>query len=191
MSSLPNLDQLHQVHELNRAFLALLQSCPREQLDCMGMPESARAPLRCASSALLDAVAVFPRALFRLDLHEPTVAAVREPLGAPADGARHDLCLSILFAARASARQSAYQARLLFDLEPVSIQQLRVLPLPELQTLAHKPDLVRCAFPERAWLWGKLLTDIRAEERQQLALVALQPGIDREWPLRRAPRAAT
>jgi hypothetical protein len=47
---------------------------------------------------------------------------------------------------------------------------------------------VHCAFAGRDWLWSELLTDPRPEMRQQLALIALQPGLPRDWPARRASR---
>jgi hypothetical protein len=84
------------------------------------------------------------------------------------------------------SRQSAYQARLLLGLEPRMIQRLRGMQLSDLQQLAYGRDLVRCAFAGRDWLWSELLTDPRPEARQQLALIALQPGLPRDWPARRA-----
>jgi hypothetical protein len=133
----------------------------------------------------------FPHALFRLSLQPDVLAAVRDPSRGVPDAAHHDLCFSILWAARSTSRQSAYQARLLFGLEAPDIQRLRTLPLPELQALARAPRLVLCAFADRRWLWSKLLSETRPEERRQLALIALQPGIERDWPVRRAPQAAT
>jgi hypothetical protein len=53
--------------------------------------------------------------------------------------------------------------------------------------LAHTPHLVLCAFPDRPWLWSQLLAETRPEGRQYLALIALQPGIDKDWPASRAP----
>jgi hypothetical protein len=63
-----------------------------------------------------------------------------------------------------------------------------VVFLADLQQLARVPQLVLCAFAGRDWLWNELLTDARPEARRQLALIALQPGLARDWPARRAPR---
>ncbi|HUL83788.1 MAG TPA: hypothetical protein VL131_16690, partial [Gammaproteobacteria bacterium] len=75
---------------------------------------------------------------------------------------------------------------LLLGLEPRAIQRLRAMRLSDLQQLAHVRQLVLCAFAGRDWIWTELLTDTRPEARQQLALVALQPGLAHDWPERRA-----
>ena len=181
----PSLDQLHQVQELNRLFLAFLQTRVREQLDCLGLPDRARPALRTASGVLLDAVAEFPRALFRLLLDEAERQPRRPPSGR-VESAQQALSLTLLLCAWTLSRQSAYQARLLLGLESRAVQRLRALQLTELQGLAHGSSLVRCAFPEREWLWTELLTERRPEARQRLVLVALQPGLERDWPVRHA-----
>jgi hypothetical protein len=151
------------------------------------LPELARPILRRASSEWLASVAEFPRALFdlRLDDRPPQV---RDPLRSRDDAARHALSLTILLCAWTLSRQSVYQARLLLALEPRTIQRLRAMQLSDLQQFAHGRDLVHCAFTGRDWLWSELLTDPRPEMRQQLALIALQPGLPRDWPARRASR---
>src|SRR5262245_48789183 len=113
------LDQLPQVHELNRAFLALLQNRVRNQRPCLGLPPSAEAVLAAAGPAALEAMAAFPRVLFQLRI------GWRPPPADPAglDEAEHELCLLALHAARQASRQSAYQARLLFGLEAAAVQQ--------------------------------------------------------------------
>ena len=181
----PSLDQLQLVHELNGLFLTYLQIRVRADADCLGLPELARPILRRASGDWLAAVAEFPRALFDLKLDErPTL--VRDPLRSRDDSARHALCLTILHCAWTLSRQSVYQARLLLALEPRTIQRLRAMQLGDLQQVAHGRELVHCAFAGRDWLWSELLTDPRPEMRQQLALIALQPGLPRDWPARRA-----
>jgi hypothetical protein len=183
----PSLDQLQQVHELNRLFLTYLQTRVRADGECLGLPELARPILRRASSEWLAAVAEFPRALFDLTLDE-RAAQTRDPLRSRDDAARHALCLTILLCAWTLSRQSVYQARLLLALEPRTIQRLRTMQLSDLQQVAHGRELVHCAFAGRDWLWSELLTDPRPEMRQQLALIALQPGLPRDWPARRASR---
>ena len=183
----PSLDQLQQVHELNRLFLTYLQTRVRTDGECLGLPEVARPILRRASSDFLAAVAEFPRALFDLTLDE-RATQMRDPLRSRDDAARHALCLTILLCAWTLSRQSVYQARLLLALEPRTIQRLRTMQLSDLQQVAHGRELVHCAFAGRDWLWSELLTDPRPEMRQQLALIALQPGLPRDWPARRATR---
>jgi hypothetical protein len=182
--SQPNHDPLQQVHELNRLFLTHLQMCLRDDLDCCGLPDVARRPLRRADAESIAAIAVFPRALFDLNLEESEPSAVHNPLRSRADGAQHALGLTILLCAWTLSRQSTYQARLLLGLQSRAMQRLRALQLSDLQPLAHAPQLVRCAFAGRDWIWQELITETRPETRQQLALVALQPGLARGWPAR-------
>lgn len=182
----PSLDQLQIIHELNRLFLTYLQMRARANAECLGLPELARPILRRTSSDRLAAVAEFPRALFDLKLEECVTPQVRDPLRSRDDAARHALCLTIVHCAWTLSRQSVYQARLLLALEPRTIQRLRAMQLGDLQHVAHGRELVRCAFAGRDWLWSELLTDPRPEVRQQLALIALQPGLPRDWPSRRA-----
>jgi hypothetical protein len=184
----PSLDQLQQVHELNRLFLTYLQTRVRADAECLGLPDLAKPILRRASGDLLAAVAEFPRTLFDLKLDERATQQVRDPLRSRDDAARHALCLTILLCAWTLSRQSVYQARLLLALEPRTIQRLRAMQLSELQQVAHGRELVHCAFAGRDWLWSELLTDPRPEMRQQLALIALQPGLPRDWPARRVSR---
>lgn len=180
-----NLDHLPQVHELNKAFLELLQARARSQRDCLGLPAGARLALCAAGDAWLESVAQFPRALFRLDLNARGRALDVEPLRSPFDASYHDLCWSILWSARQASRQSSYQARLLFGLAETEIRLLYAMSLADLKKLASEPDILRCAFAEREWLWRKLLSDARPEARRELALAALQPGVEGDWPERR------
>jgi hypothetical protein len=182
----PSSDQLRQVHELNRLFLTYLQTRVGADRDCLGLPDGARSTLRKTSAEELAAIAEFPRALFDLALDDHAAPHVRDPLPSRDDAARHALCLTILLCAWTLSRQSAYHARLLLGLEPRAIQRLRAMRLSDLQQLAHVRQLVLCAFAGRDWIWTELLTDTRPEARQQLALVALQPGLARDWPERRA-----
>jgi hypothetical protein len=188
MSNAGALDQLHQVHELNRAFLGLVQCRAREGRACFGLPPDLRREIAGAGAPLLEGVACFPRALFHAEMK-----ARSEPraFGADFDEAEHDLCLSVLLAARYASRHSAYQARLLFGLEPQNIERLRTMPLAELQQLAALPGVLQRAFSERHWFWPGLLTATRPELRRQLTLMALQPGVALGWPQRRPPHAST
>jgi hypothetical protein len=181
------LDQLHQVHELNRAFLGLLQSRVRQRRPCLGLPPSAQPALAAAGTPLLEGVAAFPRALFQLQ-----IGGAAQPTrldGDELDESEHDLCFSILFAARQSSRASAYQARLLFGLDPADVERLRGAALGGLQQLAAVPGVLECAYRDQAWFWHGLITATRPELRRQLMLMALQPRVAAAWPQRRPPQA--
>lgn len=182
-----NLDHLQQVQELNRAFLGLLQARVREQRYCFGLPEAGRTALHQASVELLDAVALFPGALFGLD---PTPSSPRRGFGVVSghDQAEHDLSLFVLLAARDASRQSTYQARLLFGLSALEVTTLARLSFSEVQRFASEPRLLQCAFTDRPWFWPGIFTATRPELRRQLMLMALQPRVALEWPRRRPPQ---
>lgn len=182
MQTTAHLDQLDQVQELNRTFVGFLQTRARAGRDCLGLPGTLHATLRAANAPLLDVAAAVPQALFRLDL-----APQHWSSGAAPDADLHEVCSAILWGARYASRQSPYQASLLFRLSPQQIQHLRTLPVAELQRLAWSPHLLHCAFCEREWIWQWLFNATQPEALAQLTLVALQPGVDRDWPHRRAP----
>lgn len=175
MSATPSVDLFQVLRELNRAFLGLLQARARLQRSCLGLPGTLRAVMRGADARLLDALADFPRALFRLRLDRAPSIDGEEPSGAPDEGERA-LRLSILLSARQTARQSAYQARLLLALEARDVERLAALSLEDLQRLAHDPGLLVCALTERHWFWPGLLTATRPESWRYLTLMALQPA---------------
>ena len=187
MQNAGTLDQLQQIHELNWAFLGLVQIRARDGRACFGLPVPLAPEIALAGPPVLEGAACFPRALFHADVGK---VCSRTELGADFDEAEHDLCLSILLAARHASRHSAYQARLLFGLEVSDIERLRGSPLILLQQLASVPGVLHCAFRERQWFWRGLLTATRPELRRQLTLMALQPGIALGWPQRRPPHAS-
>jgi hypothetical protein len=186
MAPTGNLDHLQQIQELNRAFLALLKARLEEGQPCFGLPAPARPALRSAPNEIIEAVALFPRALFRLAI----AAGERRDLSGHHDEPEHELVLSMLLAARHASRQSAFEARLLFGLEQPDIGSIGILPLVELQRLAGTPGVLQCALKERYWFWHGLLTATRPELRRQLTLMALQPGVAVDWPTRRPPHAS-
>jgi len=181
------LDQLYQVHELNRAFVGLLQARVLGRRSCLALPESAHAAVAAASTPLLEGVAAFPCALFQVRLGSrpwPSCADSADDF----DDAERNLCLSILFAVRQTSRESPYQARLLFGLLPADVERLRSSALTDVQQLACAPGLLRCAFGDRDWFWPHLFTATRPELRRQLMLMALQPCLATGWPQRRPPQ---
>jgi hypothetical protein len=188
MTTTKVLDQLQQVHELNRAFLGWLQSAARDGRTGIGLPVSVWPVIAAASGPLLDGVARFPRALFHLDLR--FAAQARAERDAGPDEAEHDLCLLIVLAVRNTTRQSAYQARLLFGLTAVEVERLCSSPLAGLQRLAGTPGVLGCVFREQRWFWHGLFEATRPELRRQLTLMALQPGVALGWPRRRPPQAS-
>ena len=182
------LDQLHQVHELNREFLGLLQSRVQNRRSCFGLPTSAHLALSVAAPPLIDGVAAFPRALFRVGFGARAWPACADD-AADFDEPEHHLCFSILHAARHTSRVSGYQARLLFDLAPADVERLRGSSLADVQQHAGAPGVLKCAFGEHAWFWQGLFTTTRPELRRQLTLMALQPSLAIAWPQRRPPQA--
>lgn len=185
------LDQVQQLRELNRAFLSLLQERVRSERSCFGLPAMLRPQLRSASGEFLDALAGFPRALFRLNLQSRSRFATEEPaVAALADAPEYGLALSILLAVRHASRQSPYHARLLLGLEAPEVSRLVAMTLEDLQRLAATPGLLHCALTDRQWFWHGLLTASRPESRHQLVLMALQPVATLGWPQRRPPRSA-
>jgi hypothetical protein len=189
MSAQIHFDHLEQIRELNRAFLGLLQSRVHARRDLLGLPASAATVLRNADGDSLDDVARFPRALFRVDC-DAADGAVGAASSDALDLSQYHLTLQILWAVRHTSRQSPHQARLLFTLDGAQLERVGALLLPDLERLAGRPGVLRCAFGARSWLWSRLLTDVRPEARRQLALIALQPGLAREWPRRRPPHSA-
>lgn len=181
MQTTAPLDQLDQVQELNRTFVGFLQNRARANGDCLGLPNAMHATLRNADPSLLDAVATVPQALFTLELDARHWSSDEAP-----DVELHEVCSAILWGARYASRQSPYQAGLLFRLSPQQIQRLRTLSVAELQKLAWSQNLLRCSFAERDWIWQWLFSATQPELRAQLTLVALQPGVERDWPQRRA-----
>jgi hypothetical protein len=181
-------DQLQQVQELNRAFLGMLQGRARGHRPCFGLPPEAHAALAAAGGPLLEAASTFPRALFQVEVP----GEHRHPVQPPADldESEHDLCFSVVFAARQTSRQSAYQARLLFGLGRGEIEHLSGAGFSELRRLAGTAGVVQCAFRERHWFWCSLFTATRPELRRQLTLMALQPRVTVGWPQRRPPQPA-
>jgi hypothetical protein len=191
MPATARLEHLEPVHELNRSFLGFLQSQAQIERDCLGLPASARPSLRAADGLLLDNAAQFPRALFQVRCHGVAEPGQESVAVGGRDARYHELVLSILWAARHTSRQSPYQAQFLLGLGVAQIELLRSLALPDLGRLAAVADVVHCAFTDQDWLWHGILTDTRPESRRQLALVALQPGLPRDWPQRRPARPAT
>jgi hypothetical protein len=181
------LDQLQQVHELNQAFLGLLQSRLRQRRPCLGLPAAAHLAVASAGSSTLEAIASFPRALFHVGLGN---GSARDDMPQDFDEAEHALCFSILFAVRQTSRHSRYHARLLFGLEPVGVERLCAAALTDMQRLACEPGVLSCAFRERHWFWPQLVTATRPELRRGLTLIALQPSLDMGWPQRRPPQPA-
>lgn len=175
-------EALAQVHEANRLFLTSLKGRDDETLERLGFPLAAVESLRRAEPEELDALAEFPRALFRLRIEPratraPARAAV--PVRAARDmSAAQILELTILYGVWSICRDSTYKARLFFGFSPREVHELRTTLLSELPSIALEALSIECAFAESAWLWHELLNETRPEVRRQLVLVALQPSID-------------
>jgi hypothetical protein len=181
-------DELQEIHELNRAFLGLLQVRARHRCSCLGLPASAHGALAAAGGQLLESAAGFPRALFQLRVLAP--AGLSPEAAADFDEAEQRMCFSSLLAARQTSRQSAYHARLLFGFTLAELERLRAAALADLQQLAGLPGVLHCAYGDREWFWPRLLAATLPELRRQLTLLAFQPSVTVAWPQRRPPRSA-
>jgi hypothetical protein len=178
-------DAFDQVQEANRLFLRWLQTLDDAGLGRIRFPLLAAKELRAADTAAIARLAEFPRALFRLrfahrmdgTLRPGVVADVDLTPFATADAARV-LALTILYSAWSISRDSTYRGRLLFGLTPREMHALRTTPLSDLPAIALTSLKLECAFGDAAWLWQRLLAEIRPEVRRQLVLVALQPPPD-------------
>ena len=184
--SQPNHDPLQQVHELNLLFLTHLQVRVR------GEPRLLRLAGRRATAAAPREPGIdrgdrrISARVVRSQARRTYAAIGRSIRCAAATTVRtHALGLTILLCAWTLSRQSVYQARLLLGLEARAIQRLRAMQLSDLQPLAYSRRLLLCAFAGRDWIWSELMSETRPEARQHLALIALQPGLRREWPARR------
>ena len=184
------LDQLQQVHELNRAFLGLLQSRLLQRRSCLGLPAPTHAAVASAGGSALEGTASLPRALFHVQLGPREWPACADT-PADFDEEEHALCLSILLAARQTSRHSRYHARLLFGLEPTGVERLSASTLADMQRLAGAPGVLTCAFADRQWIWHQLVTVARPEQKRHLTLIALQPCLAMGWPQRRPPQSMT
>ncbi len=180
------LGRLEEVLELNRAFLGYARSCASAGRDCLNLSPALQRALSVATNEQLDAAAMLRHALFRVRVHETPIGRVTDTL----DAEGRSLCQSILFGVRHVSRESPYLARCLFGLEAAEIARLRETTFDELQGLALTPGVVSVSFRERDWVLRMLLTTTAAEIHALLALVALQPRIRGEWPVRRAPHHA-
>lgn len=168
---------LDEVHELNALFLAFLQARIRTGGDGLGLPRSAARLLETAPPELVEALASFPAALFRLELESARPPGVLDPAAAIAEPALLALQLGILQAARHLTKHRVYAARLYLRISGPALVQLARLTLAELTHLASTPGLVSCAYHECDWLWQGLLSETRPEARRELLLLGLQPQI--------------
>lgn len=179
---LSHADQLAQIHELNRLFLHFLRERADAGADCLGLAPAVVTLLRYAEDAALEAAAQFPRALFDLDTREPARGTPVDVLETAASRSRQALNLTVLLCAWNMSRESDYRARLFLGLGRAAVHRLRTTPLSELPRLALAPRVLTCAFPRFERFWRELLGDTRPEVRQRLALIALQPGLEHDWP---------
>ena len=178
----PQRDELEEIHELNRLFLILLQNLARQGADCLGLSAPIAGRIRDASSAALDGMAAFPRALFVLNLRhlDASIRIIEERVEETGDNlaqARHALTLTALLTAWHMSRQRAFLAHMFLGLSATESRYLRALPLSELHLLAASPGLLRCAFPEAAELWTSLLRHAEDGLPAALRLIGLQPQL--------------
>ena len=170
-------NDLDEVQELNRLFLEFLQTRARASDDCLGLGRRVAGLLQTAAAARLDAMAAFPRALFRLESHQAESPPILDPGADVGARSRQALQLTILHSAWNMSRRNAYGARLFLGLDEAHIRRLRIMPLSELPAMSAYGGVVTCGFLEAPWLWKELLTEMRPESRRQLLLIGLQPQV--------------
>jgi hypothetical protein len=171
----PPFPALDQVRQLNRLFLEFLRSRPVIASEEFGLSPAATEPLCTASPPQIARAANFPRALFRLRLPPAIPGAVLDPLGQARDTGRRVLQLTLLQSAWHLCRPSGYAARLLLRLTDADIRRLREAEMQDIVEWSLADNLVRAAFDDLDWIWRKLLTESRPEQRRRLALIGLQP----------------
>ena len=172
----PDSAELEEIQELNLLFLIYLRAAARVGGDCLGLPARGASTLRELSSAALEAMAVFPRSLFILDLNNLTTAREHLVLFRTAlDQSLQALTLTVLHSAWNMSRQRDFQARMFLRLSAIATRRLRTVALSELPLLAGTPNLLGCAFPGARSLWATLINRTETEMPRALRLIALHP----------------
>ena len=175
----PNSAELEEIKELNLLFLIYLRLSVRGGGDCLGLPAGSVTRLRELSSASLEGVSAFPRALFDLDLKNMPVT--REHLifcRTALEQSRRALTLTILHSAWNMSHKRDFQARAFLRLSAVTTRRLRTTALSELPLLAATPGLLSCAFPGARSLWATLLDRAETEMPRALKMIALHPDTE-------------
>lgn len=172
LSALPALDEIRQ---LNRLFLDYLRSVPRVAAEHFGLSEEATDVLCRVSPAAVERAAEFPRALFRLSLPPRAPAGVMDPLGLAEGSGHRVLHLTLLYNAWHLSRASDYSARFFLRLGDDEIRRFREAQMQEILLMSLSDGLIRTAFDDVDWIWRRLLTESRPEQRRWLVLLGLQP----------------
>ena len=171
----PPLGAIEEVRQLNRLFLGFLREQPEIATEHFGLSRAASDLLRGSTADQIDCAADFPRALFRLHLPSAEPAAVMDPLGLTRESGRRILQVTLLHSAWSLCRSSGYSARLLLRLSDDEVRCLRQSDVNGILLMSHGDDVVRAAFDEFDWIWPKLLTESRPEQRRRLLLIGMQP----------------
>ncbi|MEE8542291.1 MAG: hypothetical protein V3S94_00365 [Gammaproteobacteria bacterium] len=172
----PDSAELEELQELNLLFLMYLRAAARAGGDCLGLPARSARTLRELSSTALEALSMFPRSLFLLDLNNLTTTREHLVLLRTAlDQSLQALALTVLHSAWNMSRQRDFQARMFLRLSAVATRRLRTVALSELPLLAGTPSLLSCAFPGARSLWATLINRTEAELPRALKLIALHP----------------
>jgi hypothetical protein len=185
-SATPSILALEEIRQANQLFLDFLRARPGVATDHFGLPPAASELLCRATPEQLGRAADFPRALFRLCLPPTAPVAVVDPLDLGPGSGRRVLQVALLLSASNLCRTSGYSARLLLRLNDDDIRRLREAELREILLLSHGDGILRAAYDELDWIWQRLLTESRPEQRRRLLLIGLQP----DPTLRHAPGLA-
>ena len=182
------LDQLQQIHELNRAFLGCSNRGSASAARASACRRPPRPPWRRPAAGARGRRGVPARAVSRA-ARAARLARVRRRRR-PTSTRPSTTCVSRSCSPRGiRAATARYQARLLFGLDPSDVERLRALAArghAAARLRARRRSRARSR--ERQWFWQQLFTVTRPELRRQLTLMALQPCLALGWPQRRPPQ---
>jgi hypothetical protein len=131
-------------------------------------------------------LADYPQAMFRFDFERLLTRPSEEPEAA-ADPALAGLHILLLVSSRHLCRQNPYAARLYLRLSAAQVTALGDLPMTEMQALAARRHLVRCAYVRLSWMWLELIRTVEPDRARLLILLGLQPSVELNRPILAGP----
>jgi hypothetical protein len=179
--SLPS-DGHTEIQELNRVFLNFLRGRLTARADMLGLPGQVAAVLADMADERISGLAAYPQAMFRFNLEALDAATETEPTE-PVDPALAGLHILLLVSARHLCLEKPYAARLFLRLTPAEVEALGALPMTELQRVAARRRLVRCAYVRLSWMWTELIRAVEPDRARALILLGLQPSVELNPPL--------
>ncbi|HKE45010.1 MAG TPA: hypothetical protein VKB41_10790 [Steroidobacteraceae bacterium] len=175
---------LEPLHELNRAWLALLATMPRHWTAQAGsrLPDPVCAGLLTLSGEQRADVARCPFSLFSARFNDGLYW-----LGVTASGEVHDFEFTdefareigefgqlALFFAWHLVRANPASARIVLGMSDQTISVFASLSLATVQRLGHCPGLFSARWPDRNWFWLRLLASATQSETAEVRTLGLQ-----------------